>query len=77
MSCKAFLCDNRNKTELFHFLAQKISETSTANAVVVTMGEATLANQAMSLSDIAPCNHEEADTRIMPRALYYKGASHL
>eukprot|EP00795_Rhopilema_esculentum_P005341 gene5341-513_t len=68
MSWKAFLCDNTNKIELFHFLAQKISETSTANAVVVTMGEAALANQAMSLSDIAPCDHEEADTRIFVHA---------
>eukprot|EP00795_Rhopilema_esculentum_P009830 gene9829-18403_t len=36
------------------------------------MGEAALANQAMSLSDIAPCDHEEADTHIWSKSLMIK-----
>ena len=64
----SFLRDDDNKTELFHFLADKIAEMSTTNTVVVTKGEDALSNQMVNLDELAPCNHEEADTRIFVHA---------
>ena len=65
---KCFLRNNTKKTELFHYLALKISETTSANPIIVTKGEEALANQEMSLNDVAPCDHEEGDTRIFVHA---------
>jgi hypothetical protein len=59
-----FLRDNSNKTELFQFLADKIVEHCTSNIVYVTRGETVVCNQDTVLGNLAPCNHEEADTRI-------------
>lgn len=60
----AFMRNSSNKTELFNFLAVQISATSTENLVVVTKEDIVLANQEISLGDVSPCHHEEADTRI-------------
>lgn len=68
MNWKRFLRDNDNKTELFHFLAEKIASTRTTNIVIVTRGKDALVNQQMVLDDISPCSHEEADTRIFVHA---------
>ena len=68
---KSFLRDSTNKTELFHFLADTVAAMTTANAVVVTKEEnaVTSANFAnMSLEELAPCTHEEADTRLFLHA---------
>jgi hypothetical protein len=65
---RSFLRDGDNKTELFNFIADKISRTTTTNVVVVTKGENALTNQPMSLDDLSPCNHEEADSRIFVHA---------
>jgi hypothetical protein len=59
---RSFLRDGDNKTELFNFIADKISRTTTTNVVVVTKGEDALTNQPMSVDDLSPCNHEEADS---------------
>ncbi|KAJ8364285.1 hypothetical protein SKAU_G00131160 [Synaphobranchus kaupii] len=65
---RSFLRENDNKTELFNFLADKIVRMHTPNMVIVTKEEDTVSNQATSLDDVAPCNHEEADTRIFIHA---------
>ena len=60
-----FLRHSENKTELFQFLADKVVESSFANRVIITKGQNALSNQIdVDLSDVSPCNHEEADTRI-------------
>ena len=68
---KSFLRDSTNKSELFHFLADAIAEMTTSNAVLVTREENVLtsANYTnFSLEELAPCTHEEADTRIFLHA---------
>ncbi len=57
-----------NKTELFHFETDKICEMDTSNIVIVTKGETTISKQLVSLDEMAPCTHEEADTRIFVHA---------
>ena len=65
---RAFLRDGENKTELFKFLADKISEADgLVNTVVVTKGEDVVSNRAVP-QEVNPCNHEEADTRIFVHA---------
>lgn len=63
-----FLRDSDNKTELFRFLADKIAHMSTPNLVIVTKDENVACNDPISLDGIAPCSHEEADTRIFVHA---------
>uniref|UniRef100_H3AU70 Uncharacterized protein n=1 Tax=Latimeria chalumnae TaxID=7897 RepID=H3AU70_LATCH len=64
----SFLHDDNNKTELSYFLADKIAEIRTTNTVIVTKGENVISNQMICLEDMAPCTHEEADTRIFIHA---------
>ena len=56
--------DDTNKTELFHFLADMIVGHCTDNIVYVTQGDTVLCNFEANVDNLAPCNHEEADTRI-------------
>ena len=65
---RGFLRDENNKTELFHFIADKLCETETASTVVVTKEEDAISNKMMSLDAVVPCSHEEADTRIFVHA---------
>ena len=64
---QSFLRDE-NKTKLFHFLADKIAEMHTMNVVIVTKEELALSTQVINLDHLAPCSHEEADTRIFVHA---------
>ena len=65
---RSFLRNDSNKTELFHFLAEKICEAQTTSTVIVTKGEDAISNKRKSLDSVAPCCHEEADTRICVHA---------
>nr|XP_014351797.1 PREDICTED: uncharacterized protein LOC106706003 [Latimeria chalumnae] len=65
---RSFLRNDNNKTELFHFLVDKIAEISTTNTVIMTKGENIISNQMICLEDMAPCTHEEADTHIFVHA---------
>lgn len=65
---KNFMREAENKTELFHFLADKIADMDTVNSVVVTKEELALSKHVLSLDDISPCSHEEADTRMFVHA---------
>ena len=63
-----FLRDNDNKAELFNFLADKIACVATPNVVIVTKEEEAVSNCTIDLAGVAPCSHEEADTRIFVHA---------
>ena len=64
-----FLRNNDNKTDLFNFLADKISQMSTPNTVIVTRENDVASNHEVSMDGLAPCCHEEADTRIFVHAV--------
>ena len=53
MNWRSFLQDDSNKTELFHFLAEKLCETETSSTVVVTKGEDAISNKKMPLNAVA------------------------
>ena len=63
-----FLRHNDNKTDLFHFLADKIALMTVANMVVVTKGPDVLSISEINLDSLDKCFHEEADTRIFVHA---------
>ena len=65
---QSFLRDASNKTELFHFLAEKMCEAETTSTVIVTKGEDVISNTRESLDAVSPCSHEEADSRIFVHA---------
>ena len=60
-----FLRVDANKTELFSFLAKHVVNLSTDKKLVTTDGSAVLCNTSRDTSHLAPCDHEEADTRMM------------
>ena len=60
-----FLRVNDNKVELFNFLADKIAHMSSQNVVIVTKEEDAVSNHTINLAGVAPCSHEESDTRIL------------
>ena len=61
----SFLQDDNNKTEeLFNFLAEKMCQSDTTSTVVVTRGDDAISKKMRSLDAVAPCSHEEADTRM-------------
>ena len=65
---QSFLRHPSNKTELFHFLADKMCEAETTSTVIVTKGEEVISNTVKSLDAVSPCSHEEADRRIFVHA---------
>ena len=57
---------DENKTELFEFLAQLISEQpNTDKQIIMTFRNEVLCNQKRQQVNLSPCSHEEADTRII------------
>lgn len=64
---KDFLHVDENKTELFTFLSQRIACLSTGEkCIYVTDGTNVLCSKTdADLSNLAPCSHEEADTRLL------------
>ena len=65
---KSFLRVDDNKTALFHFLANQISLIDVPNGkvIVTTLGENVLVNGTdLERAGLEPCNHEEADTRML------------
>ena len=63
-----FLRHNDNKTDLFHFLADKIAQMTVPNMVVVTKGPDVLSTSETSLVSLNKCFHEVADTQIFVHA---------
>ena len=65
---KSFLRVDDNKTALFHFLANQIYLIDVPNCkvIVTTLGENVLVNGTdLERAGLEPCNHEEADTRML------------
>ena len=67
-SWNTFLRCDKNKTELFCFLADKISSIDTNTVIVVTKEEHVVSNKDVDTDFITPCTHEEADTRMFLHA---------
>lgn len=67
-SWNTFLRCDENKTELFGFLADKIVSMNTDATIVVTKEDNVVSNKAIDTDFIAPCTHEEADTRMFLHA---------
>ena len=63
-----FLRNNDNNTDLFNFLADKIEQMPSPNMVIVTKEENALSNHTISIEDVSPCSHREADTQICVHA---------
>ena len=66
---KGFLQVDEIKKELFKFLAQEAITLGGEKQVISTFGEEVISNPShVDVSNLAPCNHEEADTRMMLHA---------
>ena len=63
---KSFLRSDENKSELFAFLAEQIASLNIDGVQVIsTKLEDVVSSTPVEKEGIAPCNHEEADSRIM------------
>ena len=65
---KTFLRVNENKSELFAFLSHEVTQLSVSNnkEIYATKGNRVLCSTTESnLASLAPCSHEEADTRLL------------
>ena len=71
-SWEKFLRVNENKTELYHYIAEVIQSTLFQNAenkqIVTTNGDKVLSSVEVLMENISPCNHEEADYRVILHA---------
>ena len=63
---KEFLRIDENKVELFSFLASSVvASIDSSKQIISTHRNEVLCNQSRDVSRLAPCTHEEADTRII------------
>ena len=53
---------------MFGFLADKIITANTDSVIIVTKDDNVISNSDIDTENIAPCNHEEADTRMFFQA---------
>ena len=60
--------DSKNKTGLFHFIADRIADMDKVDPVIVTKKDLVLNNHEIRLDDMSPCSHEEADTGMFVHA---------
>ena len=60
-----FLRINENKTELFAFLGREIVTISTDKQIICILDRDVICRQPMDNEGLAPCSHEEADSRMM------------
>lgn len=66
---ETFLHDDNNKTELFAYLAEQITNIDcTPKEMISTYGKEVRSSSQQDFSNISPCSHEEADTRILLHA---------
>lgn len=64
-----FLRNEDNKTELFSFLSQQTATLETEAQIIATHHTDVLCTQARDTSGLAPCTHEEADSRMFVHVL--------
>ena len=71
-SSETFLKLEQNKAKLSHFLAENIGSVAAEGKQLCTALEnnSVYAVHINIVHDIAPCNHEEADTRIILHTFY-------
>ena len=60
-----FLRDDTNKMELFAFLVEHISHLETIKQIVTTKGSEVVCIPPQDTTHLSPCDHEEADTRMI------------
>ncbi|KAL8560494.1 hypothetical protein ACOMHN_042314 [Nucella lapillus] len=60
-----FLRNDSNKSELFRYLSQCAITLDTDKQIISTQGSIAVSNSPAELSDLSPCTHEEADSRMM------------
>ena len=69
-----FLRENENKKELFRMLAEDLVRATPAGSIIVASCETEVrVSSDINTSGLAPCNHEEADTRMF---VHIKHAAH-
>ena len=62
--------NDRNKTELFEMISTAaINIPETESKIVATIENQVVANTVLDTSRVEPCNHEEADTRLLLHVL--------
>ena len=74
-----FLRVDENKTELFHFLSLHITQIRVdRKEIIATDGQGILCapHQEDLLSQLSPCSHEEADTRIFVHCVDAANSGH-
>ena len=64
-SWQQFLRINENKTELFTFLSELSATIESEKHIIATYGEEVLCNKKYDSARLQPCQHEEADTRMI------------
>ena len=69
-----FMRNDQNKTELFGMIAESVAAIQCNGTILATKGEHILSNSQIDDCNIAPCNHEEADSRLLLHA--YDAAIH-
>ena len=64
-----------NKEELFAMLAAELGkQNANENIIIATSLENAICNNvSVNLASLAPCNHEEADTRVFLHTLHAAG----
>ena len=62
---QAFLRINENKVELFSLLATRLTAQETEKQVISTLHKDLVCTHARYIAGLAPCTHEEADTRML------------
>ena len=62
---QAFLRIDENKVELFTFLATMAATIQTEKQIISTLHKNVLCSQPRDVAGLAPCSHEEADTRML------------
>ena len=66
---QAFLRVDENKTELFEFLVEQSVTLGNGKQVISTKGKSVVCSQHRDdITDLSPCEQEEADTRIVLHA---------
>ena len=60
-----YISNKENKTELFHFASDQLIQSDIPVLVLSTKGNTVQANREYDVSQLSPCNHAEADTKIL------------
>ena len=63
-----FLHDNHNKSQLFAMIGNRVHREIFRGQVVITSGSSVICSLDTDMANLAPCMHEEADTRIFIHA---------